>query len=47
MKKTLTKAVAAALLKDGQVKLIGRHREKTGKTYDATVILDYDGGKYP
>ena len=45
-KKTLTKTVAAALLKDGRVKLTGCHSEKTGKTYDATVVLDDDGGKY-
>ena len=45
-KKTLTKAVAAALLKAGRVKLTGCHSEKTGKTYDATVILDDDGGKF-
>lgn len=45
-KKTLTKAVAAALLKDGRAKLTGCHSEKTGKTYDATVVLDDDGGKY-
>lgn len=45
-KKTLTKAVAATLLKDGRVKLTGCHSEKTGKTYDATVILDDDGGKF-
>ena len=45
-KKTLTKAVAAALLKDGQVKLTGCHSEKTGKTYDAVVLLDDDGGQY-
>lgn len=45
-KKTLTKAVAAALLKDGRAKLTGCYSEKTGKTYDATVLLDDDGGKY-
>ena len=45
-KKTLTKAVATALLKDGRVKLTGCHSEKTGKTYDATVILVDDGGKF-
>ena len=45
-KKALTKAVAAALLKDGRVKLTGCHSEKTGKTYDATVVLDDDGGKF-
>lgn len=45
-KKTLTKAVAAALLKDGRAKLTGCYSEKTGKTYDAAVVLDDDGGKY-
>ena len=45
-KKTLTKTVAAALLKDGRVRLTGCTSEKTGKTYDATVVLDDDGGKY-
>lgn len=44
-KKQLTKSVAAALLKDGQVKLTGCWSEKTGKTYDATVILKDDGEK--
>ena len=42
-KKVLTKAVAAALLKDGRVKLTGCYSEKTGKTYDATVILEDTG----
>ena len=42
-KKALTKSVAAALLKDGQVKLKGCWSEKTGKTYDATVVLEDDG----
>ena len=42
-KKTLTKAVAAALLKDGRAKLTGCYSEKTGKTYDATVILKDTG----
>ena len=45
-KKALTKAVAAALLKDGRVRLIGCFSEKTGKTYDATVVLDDDSGQY-
>ena len=44
-KKQLTKSVVAALLKDGQVKLTGCWSEKTGKTYDATVILKDDGEK--
>jgi DNA topoisomerase-3 len=42
-KKALTKSVAAALLKDGYVRLTGCYSEKTGKTYDATVILDDTG----
>ena len=42
-KKTLTKTVAAALLKDGRTKLTGCYSDKTGKTYDATVILDDTG----
>ena len=42
-KKQLTKAVAAALIQDGKVKLSGCWSEKTGKTYDATVLLDDDG----
>lgn len=45
-KKTLTKAVAAALLKDGRARLTGCYSEKTGKTYDAVMILDDNGGKY-
>jgi len=45
-KKAFTKAIAAALLKDGRVKLKGCVSEKTGKTYDATVVLDDTGGKY-
>ena len=42
-KKQLTKSVAAALIKDGRVKLTGCWSEKTGKIYDATVLLDDDG----
>lgn len=42
-KKALTKAVAASLLKDGRVRLTGCYSEKTGKTYDATVILEDNG----
>ena len=42
-KKQLTKSVAASLLKAGRVKLTGCWSEKTGKTYDATVILEDDG----
>lgn len=45
-KKTLTKAVASALLKDGKAKLNGCYSEKTGKTYDAFVLLEDTGGQY-
>lgn len=45
-KKTLTKEIAMKLLKEGRVKLTGCYSEKTGKTYDAIVILDDNGGKY-
>ncbi|GHU79363.1 DNA topoisomerase [Clostridia bacterium] len=44
-KKTITKAVAAALLKEGRVFMSGLFSEKTGKTYDAYIALD-DTGKY-
>ena len=42
-KKTLTKTVAAVLLKDGRIKLTGCYSEKTGKTYNAMVILEDTG----
>ncbi|HEK8926562.1 TPA: DNA topoisomerase 3 [Clostridioides difficile] len=45
-KKTLTKEIAIKLLKEGRVKLTGCYSGKTGKTYDAIVILDDNGGKY-
>lgn len=45
-KKTLTKSVAAALLKEGHVSMSGLYSEKTGRTYDAVVLLDDTGGKY-
>jgi len=45
-KKNLTKTIATELLKNGKVKLNGCYSEKTGKTYDAVVILDDTGGKY-
>ena len=44
-KKNLTKTVAASLLKDGRVKLTGCYSEKTGKTYDATVVMEDTGEK--
>jgi len=45
-KKTLTKVIAAALLKEGKAKVKGLYSEKTGKTFDATVLLADTGGKY-
>lgn len=44
--KKLTKALAVQLLKDGKAPLKGCHSEKTGKDYDAVVVLDDTGGKY-
>ena len=42
-KKQPTKAVVSALLRDGRVRVTGLYSEKTGKTYDATVVLEDDG----
>lgn len=42
-KKQLTKAVASDLLNKGKASLSGCYSEKTGKTYDATVLLEDDG----
>ena len=44
-KKQPTKAIVAALLKDGRARLTGCYSEKTGKTYDADVLLE-DAGEY-
>ena len=41
-KKQPTKVVVTALLKDGRARLTGCYSEKTGKTYDATVVLEDD-----
>ena len=38
-KKAFTPKIAAALLKNGKAKVKGLYSEKTGKTYDATVLL--------
>ena len=40
------KVCGAALLKEGRISMSGLYSEKTGKTYDAEVILDDTGGKY-
>lgn len=45
-KKKPTPELVSALLKDGRAKLPGCYSEKTGKTYDAVVVLDDDGGQY-
>ena len=42
-KKTLTKTLAATLLKDGRAPLKGCYSEKTGKTYDTVILLEDDG----
>lgn len=44
-KKQPTKSIVAALLKDGRARLTGCYSEKTGKTYDADVLLE-DTGEY-
>ncbi|MDL2272945.1 DNA topoisomerase 3 [Oscillospiraceae bacterium OttesenSCG-928-G22] len=44
-KKKLNKKTAAALIADGRVSMSSLFSQKTGKTYDAVVVLD-DTGKY-
>lgn len=39
-RKEITKPIAAALLSEGRVFIKGLYSEKTGKTYDATVVLE-------
>ncbi len=39
-RKELTKKVAAALLKDGKVKMTGLYSEKKGIMYDATIVME-------
>ena len=45
-KKELTANLAAALLSKGRAGMKGLYSEKTGKTYDADVLLCDTGGKY-
>ncbi len=45
-KKELSRPIAEALLKDGRVSMTGLYSEKTGKTYDAVIVLDDTGDKY-
>ena len=40
-----TKAIVGAMLKDGRAHVTGLYSEKTGKTYDAAVVLE-DTGQY-
>ena len=45
-KKEITKAAAKALLSKGKVRVKDLYSEKTGKTYEADILLDDTGGKY-
>jgi len=45
-KKTITKTIAAALLKEGRIFMPGLYSSKTGKTYDATIVMEDTGDKY-
>lgn len=42
---TLTKKMVATLLKDGKIPVKGILSEKTGKSYDATLVMSDDGAK--
>ena len=42
---TLTKKMAATLLKNGHIPVKGIFSEKTGKSYDATLVMTDDGAK--
>jgi len=42
---TLSKKMAATLLKDGKIFVKGMFSEKTGKSYDATLVMTDDGAK--
>ena len=44
-RKQPTKAIVAALLEGGRARVTGLYSEKSGKTYDATVVLE-DTGQY-
>ena len=43
MRKELTASVAAALLKEGRVSLKGLFSPRTGRTYEADVVLEDTG----
>ena len=42
---TMTKKMVATLLKDGKIPVKGIFSEKTGKSYDATLVMTDDGEK--
>ena len=42
----LTRVLLASLLKDGKAPMKNLHSAKTGRSYDAVVILDDSGGQY-
>lgn len=45
-KVSFTPKIAAALLKDGSVKVKKLYSPKTGKSYDGSIVLADTGGKY-
>ena len=45
-KKELTAAIASSLLKEGRAFMKGLYSPKTGKAYDAMIVLDDSGGQY-
>ena len=46
-KVTLTKDMIIAFLTEGRIFMSGLYSEKSGKTYNATIILDDNGESYP
>jgi len=46
-KKKLTKEIAKTLLTEGRIFMSGLHSEKTGKQYNATIILEDSSEGYP
>ena len=46
-KKKITKVVAKKLLGEGRIHMEGLYSEKTGKTYEATIILEDTGEGWP
>ena len=44
-KKTLSKTIASSLLNNEKARLKGCWSERTGKTYDATIVLEDNGEK--